>query len=119
MELTVENLEGGFRCIKLSGRLDLKGTQAADPQFTAQVGALKQSVIVDLSGVDYIASVGIRMLIANVKPLSAAGAKLVFLKPQKFVEDVLKMAGVDSIDAVAIEHDPVKALALVKGGAAA
>ena len=76
MELTVENLEGGFRCIKLSGRLDLKGTQAADPQFTAQVGALKQSVIVDLSGVD-------------------------------------------SIDAVTIEHDPARALALLKGGGAA
>jgi len=113
MELSVETLAGGARCVRLTGRLDLKGTQAVEPQFTAQVGALKQSVIVDMAGVDYIASVGIRLLISNVKPLVAAGAIMVILKPQKMVEDVLKLAGVDSV--VTIEHDPAAAAKLVQG----
>ena len=112
MVISVDNLDGGFRCVKLFGRLDMKGTQEADPQFSAQTGALKQSVIVDMSGVEYIASVGIRMLITNVKPIVAAGNKMVIFRPQRFVEDVLRMAGVDAV--VSIEQDMAKALDILK-----
>jgi anti-sigma B factor antagonist len=112
MELTVDTLEGGIRCIRLKGRLDLKGTQSVDPQFTAQVGALKQSVVVDMSGVEYIASIGIRMLLSNVKTITPAGATMVIYKPQKMVEDVLRMAGMDAV--IPIEHDLEAALVLVK-----
>ena len=112
MELTVENLQGGLRCVRLSGRLDLKGTQEVEAKFTAQVGATKQSVIIDMSRVEYIASIGIRLLLSNVKALTAAHAKMVVLKPQQMVEDVLKMAGLDAV--IPIEHDLATALEMAK-----
>ena len=115
MQLTVENLEAGVRCLHLSGRLDLKGTQEIDAQFAAEAGAQKASVLVDFSKVDYIASVGIRLLLSNAKTLAPSGAKLVILKPQKMVEDVLRMAGLDEV--LAIEHDPAAARALLAGSA--
>jgi anti-anti-sigma factor len=112
MQLTVDTMEGGVRCLHLNGRLDLKGTQEVEAQFTAQAGGMKQSIIVDLSGVDYIASVGIRLLLSNLRSLTAAKARMVILKPQKMVEDVLKLAGLDSV--VPIEHDPAAAVELAK-----
>ena len=113
MQLTVENLDAGVRCLHLSGRLDLKGTQEVDAQFAAEVGAKKVSVLVDFSKVDYIASVGIRLLLSNAKALAPSGAKLIILQPQKMVEEVLRMAGLDEI--LAIEHDLTAARALLAG----
>jgi len=114
MELSVENLDSGYRCVALSGRLDLKGTQEVDAQFTEETGAKKESVLVDLSNVTYIASIGIRMFLSNIKQLRAANAKMVILKPQKMVEEVLKLAGVDAI--IPIEHDQAAAVEVLKGG---
>jgi anti-anti-sigma factor len=112
MELKVETLEGGVRCVHLSGRLDLKGTQGVEKEFTAQVAGLKQSVIVDMSKVEYIASIGIRLLLSNVKGLTAAKARMVILKPQQMVDDVLKMAGLDAV--IPIEYDVATALEMLK-----
>lgn len=112
MELTVETLPGGVRCVHLSGRLDLKGTQEVEKEFNAQVGALKQSVIVNLANVNYIASVGIRLLLGNVKALTPAHAKMVILKPQEMVDTVLKMAGLDAV--IPIEQDLETALEMLK-----
>ncbi len=112
MEMIVDNVEG-FRRVRLTGRLDLKGTQEVDLNFTGQVAGAKQPVLVDLSGVDYIASIGIRMFLSNVKVLSAAGVKMVVVNPRKLVEDVLKLAGLDTV--IPIKHDLAEAVQLLKG----
>jgi anti-sigma B factor antagonist len=116
MELAVENLEGGIKCISLSGRLDLKGTQEIDLKFTGLVAAGKQSVIVDMSKVEFVASIGIRTLLNNIKALQPVKAKMVILKPQKMVEDILKLAGIDMY--APIVHDQAAALEEVKRAAA-
>ncbi len=113
MELTVETLEGGIRCIRLAGRMDLKGTQSIEARFNAETGALKQSVVVDMAGVNFIASIGIRLLLANIKQLNPAGAKIVFCRPQKMVEDVLRLSGLDAVAEIAV--DEAEAVKLLKG----
>ncbi len=112
MELTVTTLEGGARCIRLAGRLDLKGTQAVEQKFSESVGVPGESVIVDMSQVEFIASVGVRLLLSNIKALMAAGAKMVVLNPQKMVGEVLQLSGLDSV--IAIRHDTASALAALK-----
>ena len=92
------------------------GTQEVDAQFTEETGTRKESVLVDLSNVTYIASIGIRMFLSNIKQLRAANAKMVVLKPQKMVEEVLKLAGVDAI--IPIEHDQTAAVEILKGASA-
>ena len=113
MEMTVEQLESGFDCVRLNGRLDLKRTQAIDAQFAEATGDKGASVVVDLSEVSYIASIGIRMFLSNIKKLRAAGSKMVILKPQKMVEEVFKLAGVDSI--IPIEHNEAAAVEILQG----
>lgn len=116
MELTVKQLESGRKCVQLSGRLDLKGTQEIDPSFTQSTGGSGKSVIVDLSEVTYIASIGIRMFLSNIKQMKAAGTKMVLLNPQKMVEEVFRLAGVDAI--IPIEHDLGAAEDLLKSAGA-
>ena len=112
MELTVENLESGFRCIHISGRLDLKGAQEVEAEFSEKATETKQPVLIDLSSLDYVASVGIRMFLITGKLLIEAGAKMVILNPSKMVEEVLKLAGVDTI--ISIEHDVDAAIEILK-----
>lgn len=97
MNMTIDTLESGNRCVRLAGRLDIAGMQAVDLQFTAHVAGSKHSVLVDISGVDFIASIGIRMFFTNARTLALHGAKMVLLNPQPMVEQTLKLAGVDLI----------------------
>ncbi len=109
MELTLDTLPGGVRCVRLAGRLDLKGTQAVEQTFSENVGVNGQSVVVDMSQVEFIASVGVRLLLSNIKALMSAGAKMVILNPQKMVGEVLQLSGLDSV--AAIRHDVNAAVA--------
>ena len=54
-------------------------------------------VLVDLSGVDFMASIGIRMLITTARTVASRGGKLVLLNPNENVLDVLQMTGVPDI----------------------
>jgi len=59
MFLTVIELEDGIKKITLQGRMDIDGTQKIDMKFTAVTASESANVIVDLSGVEFISSIGI------------------------------------------------------------
>lgn len=82
--------------IALEGRLDAAGTQAAESGFNAAVAA-GPNVIVDLSQVPFIASVGIRMLVAGAQAQAKAGGKMVLVAPDDVTRRILKTTGLDQI----------------------
>ncbi len=94
--------------VRLSGRVDLAEIGDLDREFTRQTVPRRKPVLVDISDVDYIASIGLRMLVAAAKALNKYGVKMVLLNPHPDVEDVLKTAGFDKV--MPIEHHYDKAL---------
>ena len=58
MELSVVE-EEGVTIVRLEGRMDIKGAEKIDMKF-AGIAGVRAKVAADLSGVDYIASIGIR-----------------------------------------------------------
>ena len=100
MQIRSEAIEG-FECVFLKGRLDIAGTQAVDLKFTALTATQRKPVMIDLSDVDFISSIGIRMLVSNAKSLGASAAKMVLVKPQRFVMDVLCTTGIDRLIPIA------------------
>src|ERR1700722_12599854 len=103
MELAVHDLESGILGINLSGRMDIVGTQKIDLKFTALTATRKALILVDLSNVTFIASIGLRTLISNAKAQKARGGRMVLYKPSDQVEQVLKATGIDTI--IPIAHD--------------
>ena len=79
--------------VKLSGRLDAAESDRALHFFRT----LKGPVTVDCSGLDYISSAGIAVLMDTYKRLSTAGhaLRLVNLTPR--VKNVLIYAGLDKL----------------------
>jgi anti-sigma B factor antagonist len=97
MELTTENLADGVEKIALAGRMDSAGTDKIDIRFTALTATRPALIVVDLSQVSFLASIGIRMLLSNAKALARRGGRMVLAGPTPLVEEVLKLAGIDSL----------------------
>ncbi|MGZ9164689.1 MAG: STAS domain-containing protein [Anaerolineales bacterium] len=51
-------------------------------------------VLEDLSGVNYISSIGIPLLINSAKTVAGRGGKLALLKPRPNVAEVLELTGI-------------------------
>jgi anti-anti-sigma factor len=96
MNLDVTELENGITKITLSGRLDIEGALKIDSEFNSIVDD-KKKVVVDLSDVTFMASLGIRTLITGAKATANNGGKMVLLNPQSNVERVLRTSRVDTV----------------------
>ncbi|GBF82318.1 STAS domain-containing protein [Aphanothece sacrum] len=97
MKLELNDLDNGIKQVKLCGRLDFKGTNEIEEPFKTQVESSKSPVLVDISEVNFLASIGIRFLLSNAKKLVKIGGKMVILNPQPMVEEVLKTSGIDQL----------------------
>lgn len=93
MNIEVSNLENDIKLIQLEGRLDLKGTNEIDDKFSFSTSSGSHSVLVDLSAVEYIASIGMRMLIMNARAVTKRGKKMVLFNPTPLVKEALTTAG--------------------------
>ena len=97
MELETEKLDGGITLVKLRGRMDVRGAQEIDLKFTAVTTVNQGAFIVDMSEVDFLASIGIRTLLVSAKAAQSRGGRLVLYKPTALVAGTLDMAGISAI----------------------
>jgi anti-sigma B factor antagonist len=97
MRLEYAKLENGVHLLKLSGRLDIIGTGEIETEFAGYCAVDKGRVLVDLSGVDFLTSIGIRLLVVNAKALAARGGRMILLNPRPEVRTVLEIAGIPAI----------------------
>ena len=97
MDLTVERLDNGIKKISLRGRMDIDGTKLIELRLSEETSAEKSIVVVDLSEVEFMASVGIGALVRSYKTLKLRGGRLVLLNPQRVVELVLDRTLVNTL----------------------
>ena len=88
MNIESESLDGGILKIILSGRMDVQGAQQIDLKFTASTSG-QRAVIVDMSAVDFLASIGMRTLLLSAKAMSKRGGKMALLGPDATVVTVM------------------------------
>ena len=96
MNIDAENLDGGLLKINLGGRLDVQGAQEIDLKFAGYT-ANQRAVVVDMSAVNFLASIGIRTLLLSAKAVGRRGGKMVLLNPDANVTHILEMAGIDTL----------------------
>ncbi len=98
--------------VALAGRLDMAGVNAVGIRFTALTAGRRRPTIVDLSAVEFIASLGIGMLIREAKALAKQGARTILAAPVEMVEKALRAASIDTV--VPIAPDVLQARALLR-----
>jgi anti-anti-sigma factor len=114
MKMTILPRADDITHVVLSGRLDTTGAEEINESLANATAAAGRPTIVDLSQIDFMASRGIALLLANSKRLLKAGHKLVLLNPQELVESVLRISRMDTV--MPIAHDLEEAVRMVRGG---
>jgi anti-anti-sigma factor len=109
MELIYSDLDDGVRKIDLTGRLDIEGADAIDLRFTALTSTAQAFVIVDLAGVDFLASIGIATLVRNAKAARLRKGNLVLLNPRPNVAQVLASTRINQILRVCLTLEEARA----------
>ena len=96
MEWNVVDLGNGAAKLAVSGRMDVQGALAIDPVFS-QLAAEKSNLIVDMSNVSFLASLGVRTLVMSAKTLSSKGGHFVLFGLQPGVHKVLTISGLNAM----------------------
>jgi anti-anti-sigma factor len=103
--MTLSELAGSVTCVALVGRLDAPGADRISLRFTASVVSAGRPAVVDMSGVEFVASMGIRLLISTAKACSLKGGKLVLFGAQPLVQEVFEDAALDQLMAIVATQD--------------
>jgi anti-anti-sigma factor len=111
VDMEVAGLDNGLTKITLSGRLDTPGVDRIEARFVATVVPGNTSAIVDVSGVDFIASMGIRMFITAARSMALRHAKLALYGAQSMVNQVFEH--VCMTDFVPVVENEAEAIAAV------
>jgi len=98
MSISYVDVGEQLRRIVISGRLDVEGTDSVSSQLVQLIQAPKKGVVVDLSSLRFLASIGIRALIASAKAVKERGGKMVLVVNEgSTVMMSLKATGIDQL----------------------
>ena len=110
MSLSIEIAPAGngIQRVALAGRLDTHTYGELDQQLSPVLGSKIQSLILDLAGLDYISSAGVRSIFKARKALASRGGKVVVVNPKPQIQkvfDVVKAVPLDEIFSSVQEAD--------------
>ncbi len=109
MAVSHQDLGNDLRHIILSGRLDIQGTDEIASRFAELATLDARYVIVDFTQVAFLASIGIRALIASAKALHKQGGRMaIVVGNNASVFRTLDAVGIDALVRVFRELDEAK-----------
>ncbi len=89
--------EKGFLIVSVEGRMDAVTTPEFEQKLGGWIDEGEIRFIVDLSGLDYISSAGLRGILTSVKRLKAEGGRIVFTALHGTVKEVFEISGFSTI----------------------
>ena len=102
MTISTESMEGGITRVLLDGRLDIQGAAAIDLKMNVLAGSSK-FLLVDLTNVSFLGSMGLRSIVVPAQAVRRRGGKVALFGPVPMVEEVLKASNIHEI--IPIFHD--------------
>lgn len=110
MPIVIQELDGNVTKVSLSGRIDIAGAREIEMPMAIVAGS-RRAVVVDLSAVEFMASLGLRGIVISAKSIISKRGKIVLLMPRPQVEEVITTTGIDEL--IPIYHDELEAIAAV------
>jgi anti-anti-sigma factor len=95
MEMTISDFGEAAKKVTLVGKLDIMGAEQIGLPLAALAGS-RGNIVVDMTAVEFIASIGIRQLVMAAKAVTRGAGKLVLLDPNPTVTQVLAVSKIFS-----------------------
>jgi anti-sigma B factor antagonist len=92
MEINQQDVDK-VRIIGVSGRIDATTSKDVEAALNASIDQDLSKIIVDLAGVEYISSVGLRVLLAALKKQRQKQGQIKLASLQPFVREVFEVTG--------------------------
>ena len=83
--------------VTLAGRLDTPGADSIETRFLASLIPDANNAIIDMSQVDFISSMGIRMLVSAARSLKMRKAALSLFGAQEQVNQILEQVSINQM----------------------
>ncbi|MGE0448811.1 MAG: STAS domain-containing protein [Vicinamibacterales bacterium] len=97
MQLDITPLNDHLVKVTLAGRLDTQGVDRIETRFIAAMVPAGKSAVVDISAVEFLASLGIRMLVAAARGLKMRKARLAVYGAGPAVSQVFEVAALGQL----------------------
>ncbi|MEM6281036.1 MAG: STAS domain-containing protein [Chloroflexota bacterium] len=97
IEVNITSLEHDITLIESNGRIDSMNANQFGEAVLGEIDAGKVRIVLDLAGVDYMSSAGLREIVSALKKVKRAQGDLRVAQPSERVLEVLEMAGLDTI----------------------
>lgn len=104
MELKHEKRDTGTLLL-VSGRMDAVTAPEFERGCLEITDGGEKLLVVDLAGLEYISSAGLRSIIASAKKMKPAGASMVFCGLSGMVEEVFQVSGLQAMFTIAATAD--------------
>jgi anti-anti-sigma factor len=95
MQIAINDV-GSTATITMVGRLDISGAETVALPLATLSGS-KNALYVDMAGVTFVASIGLRHLVSAAKAVGRRGGKLVVLNPTPAVAEVITTSGLSEL----------------------
>lgn len=96
MEISSERF-GVVLAVQLSGRLDAQTSKAVEDQLLSLIEQGERSLVLDLSHLNYISSVGLRVFMLAAKRLKSVNGRMSVCGLQPTVQQIFEIAGFTTI----------------------
>ena len=98
MSISYVDINEELRRIVIDGRLDIGGTNSVASQLVELAQASKKGVVLDLTSLQLLASIGVRAIIVSAKAVKEHGGKMALVVDESSTVNVsLKATGVDQL----------------------
>lgn len=104
MEVVCDKRDTGT-VVQVTGRMDAGTAPEFEKECIAVVDAGEKLVVVDLAGLEYISSAGLRSILASAKKIKGTGGTMKFSGLSGMVEEVFQVSGFTSMFAVSTSID--------------
>jgi anti-anti-sigma factor len=96
MTIDVTSLSDDAALVRVAGRLDAHGAALLDANVAQLLDGAIKAIVLDLSGVPYLSSAGLRVFLKMWKVVQPKGGSLALAGVQPYCRDVLELAGFGS-----------------------
>ena len=96
---------GDVLVIELPSRLDAAGLTNIEKSFSEAVAAHKGKVLADMSGVSFVASLALRMLLMNLKAVQPIGGDLRLSGLQPQIAEIFRKSRFDTLFKIYPDRD--------------
>ena len=96
MSLNIED-KGNVKIVKLSGKLDVNLSMSIESELEQLVDSGSNNIILELSGVEYLSSSGIRVLISIMRKIKDNNGRLVLSSITDLIKKILKTVELEDL----------------------